>query len=211
MKTLYSSTFLSAVLAFLALLGRMDTPVMIVQDVPVPSFQTIIEPIGAALLADEQEKVRLEIFNSFGCSDCDLLGQGILPQLVEKYAESEEVDLRLYLVPDKESEGELYAVRGAHCASRHERFWDLTYELHRIEVLNKREVDLAGQGLQLPVTEFRKCINSEDFDEKIDEDIAYSAAKKISQKPTILVNDTVLLGAQPIENIDRIIKKYLKP
>jgi len=211
MKTLYSSTFLSAILAFLALLGRMDTPVVIVQDAPIPSFQTIIEPIGPALLTDEQGKVRLEIFNSFGCSDCDLFGQGILPQLVEKYAESSEVELRLYLVPNKENEGELYAVRGAHCASRHERFWDLTYELHRTELLNKREVDLAGQSLQLPVVEFRKCLGSEDFDAKIDEDIAYSEVKKIFQKPTILVNDTMLLGAQPIENIDRIIKKYLKP
>ena len=209
MKTLYSSTFLTAVLAFLALLGKTGTPVAVVQNAPTPAFQTIIEPIGPSLMPMEHEKVKLEIFNTFACQNCDLFGQGILPQLVEKYQDSERVDLQLYLVPDLEVEGELYASRGAHCASKHERFWDLTYELHRADVLNRREVDITGQGLHLPVLEFRSCIDSEEFDERINSDIAYAQAKKIEEKPTILVNDTLLIGPQPIENIDLIIDKYL--
>ncbi len=209
MKTLYSSTFLTAVLAFLALLGQSGTPVTVVQNAPTPAFQTIIEPIGPSLMPAEHEKVTLEIFNTFGCSSCDLFGQGILPQLVDKYEDSDEVELRLYMIPNLESEGELYATRGAHCAAKHERFWDMNYEMHRADVLNKREVDITGQGLHLPVLEFRSCISSEEFDQRIGEDIAYAQAKKIDQKPTVLVNDTLLLGPQPIENIDLIIDKYL--
>lgn len=209
MKTLYSSTFLTAILAFLALLGATGKPVVIVQNGSIPAFQTIIEPIGPALPPTEHGKVKVEIFNTFGCLDCDLFGQGILPQMVEKYEESEEVELRLYLIPNRESEGELYASRGAHCASKHERFWDITYKLHEAELLSKREVDLIGQELNLPVVEFRNCLSSEEFDERIGQDISYAETRSIYQKPTILVNDTVLLGPQPIENIDRIIKKYL--
>lgn len=209
MKTLYSSTFLSAILAFLALLGATGKPVVIVYNAPPPSFQTVIEPIGPALPPTEQGKVKVEVFNTFGCRDCDLFGQGILPQVVEKYAESEEVDLRLYLVPDRESEAELYATRGAHCAVKYDRFWDLTYKMHAADELSKREVDLIGQEMNLPVVEFRNCLGSEEFDERIGQDIAYAESRKIEQKPTILVNNTVLLGPQPIENIDRIVKKYL--
>lgn len=209
MKTLYSSTFLTAIFAFLALLGSTGTPVVLVQDAKIPSFQTIIEPIGPSLLPTEQEKVRVEVFNTFGCRTCDLFGQGILPQLVEKYSENNGVDFHLYMVPDRESEGELYATRGAHCAAKHDLFWDLTYKMHAAEELSQREIDLLGQELNLPLLEFRNCLSSEEFDEQIGEDIAYSETRNIDQKPTVLVNGTILLGAQPIENIDRIIKKYL--
>lgn len=209
MKTLYSSTFLTAVLAFLALLGSTGTPVMLVQNAPTPAFQTIIEPIGPALLPTEKSVVRLEIFNTFGCQACDLFGQGILPQLVEKYSKNDLVELYLYMIPNRENEGELYAARGAHCAAKYDLFWDLTSKLHEAEALSKREVDMLGQELQLPIVEFRNCISSEEFDEQIGKDISYSETRQISQKPTILVNDTILLGPQPVENIDRIVNKYL--
>jgi len=207
MKTLYSSTFLSLILAFLALLGNSGMPITLVGDTPIPSFQTVIEPIGPTLMSAEQGKVKVEVFNTFGCQDCNRFGQNTLPDLIKKYSDSPEVELHLYLAPDKASESELSAARGALCATRYDRFWDMVNLLYRTENLSQREVDLDGQELGFPVKEFRACISSADFDSKIDEDIAYAAGRKISQKPTILVNDTILLGAQPIENIERIIKK----
>ncbi len=209
MKTLYSSTFLTAVLVFLALLGSTGAPVILVQDATIPAFQTIIEPFGPTLPPSEHEKVKVEIFNTFGCRACNLLGEGILPQLVKKYADNSEVELRLFIIPDRESEGELYATRGAHCAAKYDRFWDLTYKMHATDDLSRREVDLLGQELNLPVVEFRRCLDSEEFDEQIGEDISYAETRNIDQKPTILVNGTILLGSQPIENVDRIIKKHL--
>ncbi len=182
---------------------------MLVQDATIPAFQTIIEPIGPTLLPTEDEKVKVEIFNTFGCRACNLFGEGILPQLVEKYAENSKIELHLFIIPNRESEGELYATRGAHCAARYDRFWDLTYKMHSTDDLSRREVDLLAQELNLPVVEFRTCLDSEEFDEQIGEDISYSESRNISQNPTILVNDTILLGSQPIENIDLIIKKHL--
>ncbi|MFH0838117.1 MAG: thioredoxin domain-containing protein, partial [Patescibacteria group bacterium] len=190
MKTLYSSTFLTAVLAFLILLGKTGTPVTIIQNAPTPAFQTIIEPIGPAISPTEKGKVKIEIFNTFGCRACDLFGQNVLPQVVEKYANNSGVELYLYLIPDRESEGELFAARGAHCAAKYDRFRDMIYKMHAAEELSKREVDLIGQELQLPLLEFRNCLGSDEFDERIGQDIAYSEARQIQQKPTILVNNT---------------------
>lgn len=209
MKTLYSSTFLSLILAFLALLGNSGTPIELAPGAPAPSFQTIFEPIGPSLPRTELDKVKVEVFNTFDCADCDLFGQNVLPELVKKYTGSLEVEFHLYLVPDKASEGQLSAVRGAHCATRYERFWDMVYKLYQADVLSRREVDLTGQELGFPVKEFRTCIGSEDFDAAIDADLAYAVSRKVSRKPTILVNDTVLLGNQPLENIERVIKKAL--
>ncbi|MBN2306754.1 thioredoxin domain-containing protein [Candidatus Peregrinibacteria bacterium] len=209
MKTFYSSTFLTVVLAFLALLGRTGTPVVIVQNAPTPAFQTIIEPIGPALEAEEGSKVKVEIFNTFDCQSCNSFGQGILPQLVEKYGGDDHVDMHLFLIPNRASEAELYATRGAYCAAKYNLFWDMIYKMHATEELSKREVDLLGQELGLPILEFRSCLDSEEFDETIGRDIAYAQVRQISYVPVIFVNDTLLLGAQPVENIERVINKYL--
>jgi len=209
MKTLYSSTFLSLILAFLALLGNSGTPIVVVQSGQTPSFQTIIEPIGPSLPQSTLGKVKVEVFSSFDCQACNNFGQGALPELVKKYTDSPNVDFHLYLIPDKAKEGEFFAVRGAYCAAKLDRFWDMVNKLYQASSLSSREVDLIGQELGFPVKEFRNCIGSEESDGKIDEDIAYAATRKIGQKPTIFVNDTILLGAQPIENIERVIKKYL--
>jgi protein-disulfide isomerase len=206
--TLYSSTFLTLILAFLMLLGQSGETVAVVQDGPHPSFQTIIEPIGPAF-QDSDGKVTLEVFNTFGCQDCDNFGIGTLPALREKYAEDPAVDFHLYMIPDMENAGELSAARGAYCAANYERFWDMVTELHRLETLSSREVDIAGQGLNLPVLEFRNCIQNDVFDEQIASDVNYAQQKGVISIPTILVNGTVMMGAQPIENIEREVNKYL--
>ena len=132
-----------------------------------------------------------------------------LQDLVVKYREDANIDFRLYLVPDLGNEGELFAVRGAHCAAKYNRFWDMVVELHRSDTLSKREVDITGQGLGLPVVEYRNCLDGSDNEEQIGKDLAYAQQKGISFKPTILVNGTVMIGAQPLENIDREIHKHL--
>ena len=210
MKTLYSSSFLTVIFAFLMLMGQNNMSVNIVQDGSRASFQTIIEPIGP-VQADPDGRVKLEVFNTFGCQECDNFGLGTLPALQEKYANNDQVDFRLYIIPDTGNDGELFAARGAHCSARHERFWDMVTELHRLDTLSQRETDLAGQTLNLPILEFRNCIKSDEFDQQIGEDISYAQQKGIRQKPTILVNGTMMLGQQPLENIDREINKYLKP
>lgn len=208
MKTMYSSTFLTMILAFLLLLGRSGETISIVQEGPRGSFQTIIEPIGPAL-SDANNKVKLEVFNTFGCQDCDNFGLGTLPDLFNKYSSHEGVDFHLYLIPDTNNEGEFSAVRGSHCASKHERFWDMVLELHRTGTLSQREVDLTGQTLELPLLDFRNCLKSEEFDAQIQKDISYAQQKGVLEKPTIIVNGTMMLGAQPLENIDREIRKHL--
>ena len=208
MKTLYSSTFLSAVLAFLLLLGQTEQPVNLVQTDIRPIFKTIVE---AETTSEPSEGVSVEVFNSFGCPDCDVFGLGTLSQLHEKYGNDETEEFHLYLTPDKANVGELYAVKGAHCAAKFGRFWDMVRELHGLEVLSRREVDLTSQGLGLPIVEFRRCLDSDEMMEQIDADIARKRERAVDVRPTVFVNDVFLIGAHPLENIEREIQRSLNP
>ncbi|MDH5597285.1 MAG: DsbA family protein [Candidatus Peregrinibacteria bacterium] len=208
MQTLYSSTFLSAILAFLIMLGQTGQPIVLDQSAPTPSFRSIIEPVGPTL-ASPDGKVQIEVFNTFDCPECDSFGLSTLFDLREKYTEDERVEFYLYLIPDKTSEAELFATRGVHCSSKYDRFWDMVYEMHNKDVINQREVDITGQGMSFPVLEFRDCISGEEMVPKIEEDLAYAQTRGITRKPSILVNGTLLLGAQPLENIERAVNQHL--
>ena len=209
MKTFYSSTFLSMVLGFLMLMGQNGQEIVIVQDENTVNFRTIIEPSKPAEPRADG-LVKVEVFNTFSCQSCKDFTLGALRTLREKYAENKEVEIRLYVTPNKEDAGELYSARGVHCAAPYDRFWHIGEEFAKADALSEREVDLIGQAMELPLLEFRNCIKGDSMDAQIDADIAYAAKRGIIQRPTIMVNDTMMLGAQPIENIERIVNKYLQ-
>lgn len=204
MKTFYSSSFLTLVLAFLIFLGKGGGPITL-QRASSPSFKSIVEPMGPA--PETPSKITLEIFNGLDCFACKLFSKNTLPALVQQYSQSDKIDFHLYLIPN-DSENHWYGSRGAYCASSYGRFWDFVYALYDSETVTKREVDLIGQGLGFPIVDFRKCLDSDAFDTQIHDDIMRATSRKLIQKPTIFVNDTMLLGNQPLENIDYIIKKF---
>ncbi len=208
MKTFYSSTFFTIILAFLALMGQSAKPVILIKDTVRPQFRTIVNPDHFNLKSDS--KVKIEVFNNFDCHDCDLFGQGNLKQIVENYANKQEFDFYLYMTPNKENENEIFAVRGAYCAEKYNKFWDFIYKMHSADSINKKTADLLGQELEFPIEEFRNCLNSDAFDKKIEESIAHAKERKVDVLPSIFVNDTLLIGAQPIENVEKVVRQYQK-
>jgi len=218
MKTLYSSTFLSLIIAFLVFLGMNEEPINLAVDPVIkPSFSTIISPLPTILPAFEAEayanptKVTVEVFNTFGCNDCASFAINTLIPLREKYKDNENVEIKYYIVPNLESEGEKYSAIGVRCAEEQDKYWALFQELHlETEVLSSREVDLNFQEVpEIELISFRNCLKSDKYIEAIQADINYAGEKGITKKPTTIIGDYVLLGNQPIENIEKIINEIL--
>lgn len=217
MKKLYSSSFLSLIIAFLVLLGINGEQVTVAPDPVVrPTFSTIINPLPQLLPAFEAEaytsptSVDVEVFNTFECSECEHFAINTFIPLREKYLSNENVNIKHYVIPNLESEGEKYSAIGIKCAEEQGKYWELFQELHlETELLSRREVDLNGQEIELEVIPFRNCLKSEKYDETINSDILYAEEKSITSKPTILIGDYTLLGDQPIENIEKVINEIL--
>lgn len=214
MKTLYSSTFLSVILAFFTLLGIQGEPAQIVKSEPIPVFSNIFRPDFQPVTEFENEpiveEVNIEAFYTFGCRDCKGFSLNTVPALYEKYTDNEDVNLEIYLNPNTEDAGEYYPAVGVKCAEEYEKYWEMHSEIASTpEPLSFREVDLIGQGLELPVTGFRSCLKSGKYDEFIGAVNDVANEKGVTKMPVIYINDYVLTGEQPIENIDRIVKEIL--
>ncbi|MBU1935194.1 DsbA family protein, partial [Patescibacteria group bacterium] len=217
----YSSTFLSIILAFLVFLGVQGGPVEVTDDQGLQyHFSNIIRPVpevlldefGEAIEEKKPEKVTVEVFTTFDCSECDRFAIDTFLPLREKYLEDESVEVKLFVVPDRESEAEYYSAVGIQCAAEQNSYWEMYRALHETpDPLNKREVDLNAQGLGLEIVPFRNCLNSGKYDEMIEADIAYAEGRGATTKPIVFIGGYVLLGNQPIENIEKIIKEALSP
>lgn len=213
MKTLYSSSFLSVILAFFIFMGAKDYPIVTPGNVEGYSFSNIVEP-EPKLFSETSlpESVTIEIFETFGCKDCMNFSLGTYKELKEKYKDDPRVEIKRFTIPDLSNEGEVAATIGVECAEEQGKGWEMYEALHiTTQPLSQREVDLIGQELGLPVIAFRACLKSDKYGAKIGEDIAYAEEKGITRKPTILIGDYILYGNQPIENIERVIERIFNP
>ncbi len=62
----------------------------------------------------------------------------------------------------------------------------------------------------LPIVEFRECLKGDLITEKIDQNIEYKREREIEKRPSTSVGEKLLIGDQPIENIEREIQRSLK-
>lgn len=212
MKKLYSSTFLSIILAFFTYLGMQEQQIDIVKSEPIPVFSNItkpdIQPIDEFGTKSAIEKVSIEVFYTFECKGCDNFGLNTVPALIEKYSEDEKINLQIYLNPDTKNDGQYFAVKGIKCAEEYEKYWEMHRELFLIhEPLSQREVDLTGQVLELPLYEFRNCLKSEKYHDFMNAVNDVAKEKGVTKMPVVYINDYVLTGNQPIENIQKVINE----
>ena len=93
---LYSSTFISIVLAFLMFLGYSNQPVEVVQNANSLPFSYIFEPEEMV----PSEKVYIEIFDNLTGPSSTEFVKNTLPKIKDMEKETDEIDLHLYFIPD---------------------------------------------------------------------------------------------------------------
>lgn len=209
MKTLYSSTFISAIFAFLILLNQTEQPVVLVKNEEKPRFSNIIYGSEPATQEHETIKTKVEVFSQFFCPECRVFGQGVMKELQKIYANNEAVDLEAHLVVNPEDENEVLAFKASQCAGGQSKFWDMTHKIYELEAVNASEINRLSEELELDQENFQTCLNSEESVNKLQALRQRWEDQKIAVLPSIKVNQTILLGPQPLENIEREIRRQL--
>ena len=207
MKKLYSSTFLSVILGFLMIVNQSDHAIEIKPTEEKPVFRSIVERNDLTLPSDG--KLHVDVFSAFTCSGCRTFGLGTLKPLYEGSKTKENEVFTLHLTPNKEDETDLLATKAALCAGKQEKFWDMLGKLYEMEVITKEEIDLQIEALELNQESFNACLEEDAIMTKIDESLTKKETMGIKTLPSTLVNTTELMGAQPLENVEREIRKHL--
>ena len=205
MKTLYSSAFISIVLAFLMYLGYSSQPVEVIQNPkPIP-FTYILEQESPV----SYEGARIEIFDDL-TSPTGFI-KNTLPKIRALEQETDEIELHLYFIPNINDWLLYRAAMSLKCAADQGQFWAMYEKLHeQKDELTKWTYTFIAKELELDEDAFQNCKDEEVYKSAIEEDIKYSSEKNIIFSPTILINEYKLIGDQPFENIQKVINEILK-
>jgi protein-disulfide isomerase len=204
---LYSSTFIGIVMAFLMFIGYNGQPVDVVENPSLPNFSNIHEMD----VEITDEKVKVEIFDDLLCSSCTDFTKNTLPKIRNLDQETENLDLRLYFIPDINDEIYYMAALSLKCAADQDAFWTMHEKIHENkEDLNAKLFMEIGKELVLNTEALNECIKEDVHRKTIEDDVKYASEKQITFNPTLLIGKYKLIGNQPYENIQRIINITLK-
>ncbi|MBU1018005.1 thioredoxin domain-containing protein [Patescibacteria group bacterium] len=203
---LFSSTFISIVLAFLVFMGQMGQPIVVVENPIPPDFTYTFRQEGPVL----PDKVRIEVFDDLMCADCTDFAKNTLPKIKALVQETGKIDLRLYFVPDINNQSLYESALALKCAADQGHFWEMYEKIHE----NKEDLSLKsligfGKEIELNTEALEDCIEIKVHEKSVQEDIEYASLSNVVIKPTLLINEYKLIGHQPFENITKVINEFL--
>lgn len=203
---LFSSTFISIVLAFLMFLGYQGSPVEVIENPTIPNFSYSLRGEGPS-----KEKIRLEIFEDLTCKQCTDFAINTISKIKDLEQETGKIDLRLYFVPDINNELWYKAALSLKCAADQGGFWGMHAKIHENkDVMTKYSFGGFAKEIGINPDAFKDCFLENVHQKAIEDDVKYASEKNISFMPTILINEYKLIGNIPFENIQKIINDSLK-
>lgn len=171
----------------------------------------VVNDQGIIELANQEEstenvntdKVVIEVFSDFQCPYCARHAATI-----ETLRERDDVEIVFYNYPLSYHSHAKSAALAQICAQEQGKGW----EMH--DTLFANQSNLADEAysqyaedLGLDTDTFETCLTSDEAQQTLDDQLAKAEARGISATPTSFVNDEEVVGAVPIENIEKIIRE----
>lgn len=151
-------------------------------------------------------------FSDFRCSFCKKFWADTLPKLKKSYFEKGTVQFvfRHFAILGNQSE---QAALASECAAEQGKFWQYHDKLFANQAaLGFSESKLKGYAgeLSLQQAKFDGCLTSGKYNSKVEQETVTAAYLGGRGTPMFLVNEWLLVGAQPFETFQKVIGQALE-
>ena len=174
---------------------------------------------NSPLLGSRDATVTIVEFTDFQCPYCNRFFVQTFPELKKNYIDTGKVRFYSMDFPLDMHDNALQAAQAGRCAADQQKFWPMHARMHtNPNALNVNNlVEYAAQsGLDVPA--FRKCLEEEKYKQDVQSAVQEASLKAVSGTPTFVigkstatgVEGTLLIGAQPYETFDRMLKELLR-
>lgn len=185
---------------------------------PAPQAPPVMPESIAALAADfvgytkgsPEAPVEVVEYTDFECPYCAQFGVLQLPDIERRLIETGRVRWRFRDFPLRNvHEYAMLAARAGHCAAEQDGFWPMHDELLRNQRAwaGRRNADDLfadyARAIGLDVAQFRECLSSTRYDDRILAGLAEGQQRGVSGTPTIFVNGRRL---EQVPTADRLVQ-----
>ena len=163
-------------------------------------------------LGSPRAPVTIVEFSDFRCSYCKKFWADTLPKLKQSYFDRGTVQFvfRHFAILGKQSE---QAALASECAAEQGKFWQYHDKLFANQAaLGFTESKLKGYAgeLRLQQAKFNSCLTTGKYKSKVEQETVTAAYLGGRGTPMFLVNEWLLVGAQPFETFQKVIGQALE-
>ncbi len=155
--------------------------------------------------------VTMQVYADFLCSHCRDFALEIEPKLVEKYVKPGvlRIEYHYFMLAGDRS---LLLDRAAECAARQNKFWEYHDKLYTLQGVRLDKGRLTGiaEEIGLDMGAFDSCLVDESVANVVYKDTKEGKAKGVEGTPTFFINGRKVVGAQPVENFEKVIEEAEK-
>ena len=178
-----------------------------------PTLKDVLASLGKGpALGSPSAPVTIVEFSDFRCSFCKKFWADTLPKLKKSYFDRGTVQFvfRHFAILGKQSE---QAALASECAAEQGKFWQYHDKLFANQAaLGFTESKLKGYAgeLRLQQAKFNACLTTGKYRSKVEQETVTAAYLGGRGTPMFLVNEWLLVGAQPFETFQKVIGQALE-
>jgi protein-disulfide isomerase len=166
--------------------------------------------LGYNTIGEDSAPITFVEYSDYQCPFCRKFTVETLPQIIEKYVETGVVRFIFKDFPLEIHTEAFAAAVAAHCAGEQEQYFlyhDLLFvkAADRGEAFTEESFLLWAKELGLDADLFASCLQDETQHKKVRDSIAEAKRIGIKGTPSFLVNNKLLMGAQPFAAFAQII------
>ncbi|HSM26340.1 MAG TPA: thioredoxin domain-containing protein [Anaerolineaceae bacterium] len=154
----------------------------------------------------------VEEFSDFQCVACYRFWQNFEPEFIDRYVSTGDV-LFKYVPFSFIGNESFQAAEAAYCAEEQGRFWDyhdmvfLNWNGENNGNFSDRRLVAFAEAIGLEGNSFQTCLNSNRYNNEVQEGLRYGRSLGVNATPTFSVNGEVVFGDTLFSTIDALLNK----
>jgi protein-disulfide isomerase len=165
---------------------------------------------GNNFKGDANAPVTIVEFSDFECPFCGRFYSETLSQIEENYIDTGKVKMEYRHFPLSFHPEAGPAAEASECAREQGKFWDYHDILYENQgSLGEANYKKWAVELGLDTGKFDSCFDSGKFRDKVQQDFTDGQAAGVSGTPSFLINDKLVVGAQPFSVFESAIEEAL--
>lgn len=182
---------------------------------PAPGQKVNVAQGHFPIRGDKNAKVKIIEFADFRCPFCEQYFTQTESQIMKDYVNTGKANyaFRQYAFLGPAS---TVAANAAECANEQGKFWEFHEYLYKNQppetdttMYTTEKLTQAAATLGINADQFSSCLSSNKYQSLVDTDLKEGQTAGVSGTPTIFINGTPIVGAQPYATIKQQIEAEL--
>ncbi|MEM4264004.1 MAG: DsbA family protein [Candidatus Woesearchaeota archaeon] len=166
---------------------------------------------GVSFLGKKDAPVTIVVYDDFQCPFCARFETQTWPELKKTYVDTGKVKFYFKHFPLGFHPNAKPASEATECAGEQGKFWKMHDKIFANQgELSEENLKKWAEELGLDTTKFNECFDSHKYSARVEKDIQEGQSIGVQGTPSFVIQDELLVGAQPFSAFKEVIDKKLK-